>query len=315
MDLGGLHHLTAVTADASRNVAFYVDVLGLRLVKKTVNQDDVSAYHLFYADELGSAGTEVTFFEWAHMAPTARGAGAVTTTGLQVPGAASLEYWAERLAMHGRATHPVRRAGRAGLAFEDPEGQRLELIDATGGSLGGTPRRDGPVPVEHAIRGLHLVELTVGRLDWTARMLTELMGFRAAGDEDGVALFETGPGGPGSEVHVRERPELPREQLGYGGVHHVAFRVANDEEHAAWRERLATLGVPVTPVIDRFYFKSIYFREPGGVLYEIATDGPGFATDEDPAHLGEALALPPFLEPRRAQIERGLKPIAPRSGP
>lgn len=315
MDLGGLHHLTAVTADASRNVAFYVDVLGLRLVKKTVNQDDVSAYHLFYADELGSAGTEVTFFEWAHIAPTARGAGAVTTTGLQVPGAAALAYWAERLARHGHATRPVIRAGRAGLAFEDPEGQRLELIDAAGGSLGGTPRRAGPVPVEHAIRGLHLVELTVGRLEWTARMLTELMGFRAVGSEDGVALFETGPGGPGSQVHVRERPELPREQLGYGGVHHVAFRVANDTEHAAWRERLATLGVPVTPVIDRFYFKSIYFREPGGVLYEIATDGPGFATDEDPAHLGEALALPPFLEPRRAQIERGLKPIAPRSGP
>jgi glyoxalase family protein len=317
--LGGLHHLTAVTGNPAGNVAFYTDVLGLRLVKKTVNQDDVSAYHLFYGDELGSAGTEMTFFDWSHLPGTARGNGAVTATALQVPSRDSLGWWVGRFEEHGvRHSGIVERIGRAAVSFEDPEGQRLELVDASGGTLMGTPWAESPVPAEHAIRGLNAVTLTVGHLDHTAWVLTEVMGFRMIAAEgevgDGAAraaVFETGPGGPGAQVRVAERPDLPPEQLGTGGVHHVAFRVPNDEAHARWRQRLVGHGVPATPVIDRYYFKSIYFREPGGVLFELATDGPGFATDEDAAHLGERLSLPPFLEPRRAQIEAGLRPIGP----
>jgi glyoxalase family protein len=310
LQLGGLHHLTAVTGDPPGNVAFYTDVLGLRLVKKTVNQDDVSAYHLFYGDEVGHAGTEVTFFDWSHLAPTARGSGAVTATALQVPDRASLDWWAARLAERGIAHAAGERAGRAALAFDDPEGQRLELVDASGSALTGTPWSGSAVPPEVAIRGLHAVTLTVRQHEGTAWMLTELLGFhqRDVGP-DGLVVYETGPGGPGAEVRVVARPDLPPEQLGTGGVHHVAFRAPDDEAHARWRWHLARQGVSVTPVIDRYYFKSIYFREPGGVLFEIATDGPGFATDEDSAHLGERLALPPFLEPRRAAIEAGLRPI------
>jgi glyoxalase family protein len=294
-------------------------VLGLRLVKKTVNQDDVSAYHLFYGDEVGHAGTEMTFFDWSHLPGTARGSGAVTATALQAPNAAALDWWARRFddlgVPHGGV---VERVGRRAIAFEDLEGQRLELVDAAGGTLMGVPWAGSPVPAEFGVRGLHAVTLTVARLDFTAWMLTEVLGFRlAATDADvgdaqaKVAVFETGPGGPGAEVRVAERPDLAGEQLGTGGVHHVAFRTPDDATHERWRERLVALGVPATPVIDRFYFKSVYFREPGGVLFELATDGPGFATDEDPAQLGERLSLPPFLEPRRAQIEAGLKPIGP----
>jgi glyoxalase family protein len=312
LQLGGLHHVTAVTGDPPTNVAFYTDVLGLRLVKKTVNQDDVSAYHLFYGDEVGRAGTEVTFFDWSHLAPTARGSGAVTATALQVPDSAALDWWAAHLAERGIAHTWVERAGRAALAFEDPEGQRLELADASGGALAGTPWSGSPVPPEVAVRGLDAVTLTVRALDGTAWLLTEVLGFRERERaSDGAVVFETGPGGPGAEVRVLARPDLPPEQLGTGGVHHIAFRAPDDETHQRWRSHLARNRVAVTPVIDRYYFKSIYFREPGGVLFEIATDGPGFATDEDAAHLGERLALPPFLEPRRAAIEAGLRPIRP----
>ncbi|MDQ3856749.1 MAG: ring-cleaving dioxygenase [Chloroflexota bacterium] len=318
MELGGLHHVTAVTGNASRNVSFYTHVLGLRLVKRTVNQDDVSAYHLFYADEAGTPGTEVTFFEWPHIGPNVPGTGAVGSIGLRVPSRRALEWWAERLdglgVQHGDLHD---RGGRGTLALADPEGQRLELIE-DGGKPGGTPWKAAPVPVEMAIRGLDSVTLVVDSLAPTEATLTEVLGFRRAGShafpEDGsreVVVFETGPGGAGAEVHVEERPELPSSRLGIGGVHHVAFRTPSDEEHRQWRDRVARARLGVTPVIDRFYFRSIYFREPGGVLFEIATDGPGFATDEAPEHLGESLALPPFLEPYRAQIEAGLRPISP----
>ena len=321
MQLGGLHHVTAVTTEASENVAFYTEVLGLRLVKKTVNQDDVSAYHLFYGDELGRPGTEVTFFDWPHLriAPNHAGAGEVSTTELRVSGRGALEFWADRLAGFGVEHGGVEeRGGRGLIVFTDPEGQRLRLIDdgADARVAGGVPWEDSPVPREAGIRGLGAVELTVRDLDPTAWVLTEVLGFRRTGEQarDGgrVVGFEVGPGGPGAEVLVVEEPGAPAARLGRGGVHHVAFRTPDDEEHAAWRERLRSFGLGVTPQIDRFYFRSIYFREPGGVLFEIATDGPGFATDEDAAHLGERLSLPPFLEPRREAIEAGLQPIGAR---
>jgi glyoxalase family protein len=317
MQLGGIHHITAITGHASQNVAFYTQVLGLRLVKKTVNQDDVSAYHLFYGDESGHAGTELTFFDWPQSDANRPGAGTIAAIAFGVQGREALDWWAERLT-HFNVGHEgvqVREDERAVLAFCDPEGQQLELID-DGGRLAGQPWQKSPVPAEKGIRGLYAVRLTVRDLAPSARLLTETMGFRQAGTYQSsqgnpVTIFEVGPGGPGAEVHLEVRPDAPRGLPGIGGVHHVAFRTPNDEEHRLWQERLVSAGRQVTPVINRFYFRSIYFREPGGVLFEIATDGPGFTTDEDLEHLGEALALPPFLEPHRKEIEAGLRPITP----
>jgi glyoxalase family protein len=331
LQLGGLHHVTAVTGDASRNVAFYTQVLGMHLVKKTVNQDDVSAYHLFYGDELGNAGTELTFFDWPDAGAKRDGTGIIAAIALRAPSADALARWQQRLEAHG-VPHGaiVERAGRATLAFADPEGQRLELVAPAPGeedTPGGSPWAGSPISADDQIRGLHAVRLCVAQIAPTERILTEAMGFRAAGqyelarasgadEADGgparsVRVFQTGAGGLGTEVQLEERPDLARGRVGIGGVHHVAFRTPDDEQQRAWRGRVADAGLVPTPVIDRFYFHSVYFREPGGVLFEIATDGPGFATDEDPAHLGEALALPPFLEPHRAEIEASLRPIAP----
>ena len=317
MKLGGLHHMTAVTTKAAENVAFYTHVLGLRLVKKTVNQDDVSAYHLFYGDEAGNPGTEITFFDWPQLrvAPNHPGAGEVSTTELRVPDSAALGWWAERFSDLGVSHGHIEEDGaRASLDFTDPEGQRLRLAADEGeGVKGGVPWEESPVPPEVGIRGLGAFDLTVRELDPTAWVLTEVLGFTKVDGlvQDGgqTVTFEVGDGGPGATVRVVERPDAPWTHLGRGGVHHVAFRTPDDEEHAAWREKIRRSGLGVTPQIDRFYFRSIYFREPGGVLFEIATDGPGFATDEDAAHLGERLSLPPFLEDRREEIEARLDPI------
>jgi glyoxalase family protein len=318
MELGGIHHVTAVTGDTSRNVAFYTQVLGMRLVKKTVNQDDVSAYHLFYADGVGSPGTDMTFFDWPQAGPTQPGVGTTMRTSLRVPSRAALDAWATRLDSFGVPHSGVmERNGRAAIIFADLEGQPLALVDDGGAPYAGAVWAEGPVPPEMAIRGFDAVTLAVRTLVPTARVLTDVLGFRQTGvyvaaDGSGeVHVFSTGAGGPGTEVHLVERPGLPYARVGIGGVHHVAFRTPNEAEHAAWRERIAAAGLRVTPEIDRFYFHSIYFREPGGVLFEIATDGPGFATDEPLASLGASLALPPFLEDQRAAIEAGLRPITP----
>lgn len=318
MELGGIHHVTAVTGDASRNVAFYTQALGMRLVKKTVNQDDVSAYHLFYADGVGSPGTDMTFFDWPQAGPTRPGVGTTTTTALRVPSRAALDWWVTRLdaygVPHSGITSPY---GRARIAFADPEGQSLALVDDGGAPFGGALWTESPVPPEMAIRGFDSVSLAVRTLAPTAQVLTDLLGFRQTGAYAGsdvderVTVFETGAGGPGATVYVTERSNIPYAQVGIGGVHHVAFRTPNNAEHHAWRERIAAAGFRVTPEIDRFYFHSIYFREPGGILFEIATDGPGFATDEPVESLGASLALPPFLEGQRAAIEEGLRPITP----
>ncbi|MDP9438313.1 MAG: ring-cleaving dioxygenase [Actinomycetota bacterium] len=317
MELGGLHHLTAVTTDAGQNVDFYTRVLGMRLVKKTVNQDDVSAYHLFYADALGSPGTDVTFFDWPHLrvAKNRPGGGEVSNTALRVPDRSALQWWAGRLEDSGVEHGGVQDdGGRLYLDFRDPEGQRLRLTEDRGeGTEPGKPWDGGEVPAEYGIRGLASVDLTVRELEPTEWTLTEVLGFRKTGErgEAGgrTAVYEVGPGGPGATVRVLERPGAGLARLGRGGVHHVAFRTPDDEEHALWREKIRAMGLGVTPQIDRFYFRSIYFREPGGVLVEIATDGPGFATDEDPDHLGERLSLPPFLEDRREEIESRLTPV------
>ncbi len=318
MELSGIHHVTAVTGDASRNVAFYTQALGMRLVKKTVNQDDVSAYHLFYADGVGSPGTDMTFFDWPQAGPTRPGVGTTVTTALRVPSRAALDWWGERLNTFGVPHSGITTLyGRDRIAFADPEGQFLAFVDDGGAPSNSEPWQQSPVPAEMAIRGFDSVSLAVRTLAPTAFVLTDILGFRQTGeyvepDSDArVAVFETGTGGPGATVYVAERPDLPYASVGMGGVHHVAFRTPNDEEHRAWQQRIAAAGLRVTPEIDRFYFRSIYFREPGGILFEIATDGPGFATDESVDALGASLALPPFLEGQRAAIEAGLKPIAP----
>jgi glyoxalase family protein len=321
--LGGLHHITAVTGNAAGNVAFYTQTLGMRLVKKTVNQDDVTAYHLFYGDEIGHPGTELTFFDWPDAGSARHGAGTIAAILLRAPSRDSLDWWARRFDERG-VTHEgiQQRAGRAVLPFADPEGQRLELVAPAEGEeqpvTGGTPWANSPIPAEYQIRGLHGVRLNSARQDATERVLTGTMGFHETGQftlpaadgsgEQLARVFQVGAGGPGTEVQLEERTDrLGR--VGIGGVHHVAFRTPTNETHADWRERLAEAGLQVTPIIDRFYFHSIYFREPGGVLFEVATDGPGFATDEDEKRLGESLALPPFLEPYRREIEAGLRPL------
>jgi len=310
--LKGIHHLTAITADAPGNLRFYTEVLGLRLVKKTVNQDDTSAYHLFYADGKATPGTDITFFDWPAQ-PETRGNHAVSQTGLRVAGRASLDYWHARLTEAGAKTGEiVELDGRASLDFEDPEGQRLRLID-DGGAGEANPWDASSVPAAHQIRGLGPITMAVPDLARTAPVLTEVMNMREVrtyeADGASVHVFEMGEGGPAAELHVAVDPSLPAAGQGAGGVHHVAFRAADTEELRAWTERVRGFRVPSSGEVERYYFRSLYFREPNGVLFEIATDGPGFAVDEPMESLGESLSLPPFLEAKRAQIEARLKPL------
>lgn len=315
MELTGIHHLTAVTADVKTNYRFYTGELGMRLVKRSVNQDDVSAYHLFYADGAGNPGTDLTFFDWKVPAEK-RGNHSLTLTQLRVASRASLEWWAARLAGSSKVEGITERDGRATLDFEDPEGQRLALVVDLNAETEFEPWERSPVPSEHQIRGLGPVTMTVPDLRPSDVVLTRALGMRRVRDythpEDArhtVHVYEMGSGGAAAELHVAVRPDLPVGRPGAGGVHHVAFRTAGDEEHRAWLERLEALGLPNSGIIDRYYFKSLYFREPNGVLFEVATDGPGFAVDEDKATLGESVVLPPFLEPRRQEIVANLRPI------
>jgi glyoxalase family protein len=316
VELHGLHHVTAVTGRAQANVDFYTQVLGMRLVKKTVNQDDVSAYHLFYGDEVGNPGTELTFFEWPQMGPNHNGPGSIAQTALRVPNREALAWWAQRLDERGIKHEGLSEFhGHTLLTFSDPEGQQLALVD-DGGAPGGTPWPKSPAPVEYAIRGLFASTLIVRQLEPTALVLTQVMGYQLAGEYpsagqpgERTVVFALGQGGAGKELYVVEQPNRPYGQLGIGGVHHIAFRTPNGQEQTEWMNRLQSVGLRTSGLVDRYYFQSLYFRIPGGILFEIATDGPGFATDEPAEHLGERLALPPFLEPRRPQIEGGLKPI------
>jgi glyoxalase family protein len=314
MQLTGIHHLTAVTAKAAENHAFYTGVLGMRLVKKTVNQDDVGAYHLFYADGLASPGSDLTFFDWP-VGRERRGTHSIARTALRVAGEESLSFWRERLRGAGVVQDEIaERDGRLTLDFEDPEGQRLSLVD-DGGAGPSHPWERSPVAAEHQIRGLGPITLSVPELAPTAMVLTQVMNMResrgyALPGGTPVHVYAMGDGGPAAELHVAVEPDAAPAQPGAGGVHHVAFRTPDAEEYAAWAERLRRLRVPSSGPVDRYYFRSLYFREPNGILFEIATDGPGFATDEPLEALGELLALPPFLEPRRAAIEAGLKPLA-----
>lgn len=308
----GIHHLTAVSARIQDNHRFYTETLGLRLVKRSVNQDDVRAYHLFYADGAGSPGTDLTFFDF-NVPSERRGAHVITRTSLRIHGDASFTYWQERLAAHGVTTEePVNLGGRKTLKFEDPEGQRLALVEDDGFGDDPMPWSDSPVPSEHQIRGLGPIRAAVPNAAPTEALLAHVFGleFEREFTDDGhtVRVYRMGEGGAHTELHLEIRPDLPPARPGAGGVHHVALRI-RDEDYDAWAERLLRAGVPNSGPVDRFWFKSLYIRDGNGLLFELATDGPGFAVDEDPSSLGEALVLPPFLESRRAQIEANLKPL------
>lgn len=314
MQLSGIHHLTAVSADAPGNVKFYTRLLGLRLVKKTINQDDTSAYHLFYADGLASPGSDITFFDFPARREH-RGNNTITRTGFRVNGEAALGWWRDRLKGAGVTMGDVtERDGRLTLDFEDPEGQRLSLVD-DGGKGEAHPWAASPVPAQHQIRGLGPITITVPEQRLTDLVLTEVMGMKEVRDyphpesnRDGVHVYQMNGEGPGAELHVAVRPNLAPAHPGAGGVHHVAFR-SPDGDYNAWAERLRDMRIPNSGKVDRYWFRSLYFREPNGILFEIATDGPGFAVDEPMEKLGETLVLPPFLEGQRKQIEAGLKPL------
>jgi glyoxalase family protein len=295
MLLDGIHHVTCITGDAPRNVDFYARVLGLRLVKKTVNQDDPTVYHLFYADEDGTPGSDITFFEYPGVRPGRAGAGMIHTVQWRVGSEASLDFWEERL-----SETSTRDPG--GVTFEDPEGLRHRLVVST---VDDTPLlADHPeVPAEHALQGFDAVRAYALSPSASSGLLEETLGFTPAGEN---AWEARGPSRGG--LYVYDEPPAER-GLGAGGtVHHVAWSSTMDE-HTAWHGRVTDAGMHPSPIIDRFWFRSIYFREPNGILFEIATLGPGFSLDEDPEHLGETLILPPAFEHLRSQVEPILTPL------
>ena len=318
MELAGIHHVSAITAAAEKNHDFFTRILGMRLVKKSVNQDSTSSYHLFYADAVGTPGTDMTYFDIPRAGKTVPGVSSISNTAFRVKSEDALSYWKKRFTEYNvYFQEVVERFDRKTLYFEDFEGSRLMLVVDDGkGVPYGIAWTKSEVPEEYAIVGLGHVTLTVRKAEQTQLVLTQVLGFKEVGSYPSlvegmpeITVYATGKGGPASEVHIEERTDLPVERPGRGSVHHVAFRVNTFEEYEKWEELLRSRGFMTSGKVDRYYFKSIYFREPNGILYELATDEPGFATDETMDTLGESLALPPFLEPRREEIEASLRPL------
>jgi glyoxalase family protein len=306
MSKPGIHHVTAIASKAPRNLDFYTRVLGLRLVKRTVNFDDPGSYHLYYGDETGRPGTILTFFPWAHAAPGRLGIGETRETMLRVPEGA-IGFWAHRFVEKG-VTHeaPVKRFGETVLPFKDPDGMRLALTGVPG-IEGEAVWAGGGIAAEHAIRGLHGVSLLLEDAGPEDAILTDVLGFEETGSDETVTRFKAKGSAIGGIVDIQAASGFLPARMGAGSVHHIAFRASGDEEQAAMTAKLARdLKIGTTRQLDRNYFRSVYFRSPGGVLFEIATDEPGFTVDEPAGRLGEALKLPPFLEPRRSSIEAAL---------
>jgi glyoxalase family protein len=303
-DILGIHHVTAIAGDLERNFEFYTDTLGLRLVKKSVNQDDVHVYHLFYADHGGSPGTSMTFFPYTNARQGRVGTGQVTTTQFLIP-ESSVDYWTDRLDDEGVGFVTSERFGDTVIGFEDSDGLPLELVARADAPAGDPP--EGPVPEEHAIRGFFGVSLSLSTAQPTANLL-ETMGFRPTGEEEQRQRFES-DGELGYAVDLLEDPQAPQGQPGGGTVHHVAFQVTEDEQEQ-WRDVLQQAGLRPTEVIDRTWFKSVYARTQGGVLFEFATEEPGYTVDEPLESLGEELVLPEWLEDRRDEIEDALPELS-----
>ncbi len=309
MNLLGLHHITAMASDPRANFEFYTRVLALRFVKKSVNQDDPGTYHLYYGDYTGSPGTALTFFPWPGLRRGRPGSGQSYATGFSIP-AGSIDFWQERLARLGIKTEAVtERFGEKVLTTFDPDGLRLDLI-ATNESDPRPPAPSADVPAAHAIRGFHSTTLGVVNPQVTVAVLTQTMGYRPVATEGHRTRYTVGAGGPGTYVDLLADPALPRGLNGAGTIHHVAFRTPTDRSQVEAHREVTRSGLPISPVIDRAYFKSIYYREPSGILFEIATDQPGFTIDEPVESLGTKLGLPPHLEPHRAEIEAALPPLA-----
>jgi glyoxalase family protein len=301
----GLHHVTAIAGDPQTNVDFYVGVLGLRLIKKTVNFDDPSTYHLYYGDGVGSPGTVMTFFPWPGVRRGSLGSGQTSATAFAVP-EHSLDFWRQRLEESLVRAEEIERFGVPGLAFADPDGLRLELLASARPGAGHVPWGGSSVPAERAIRGFEGVTLLYAETDTTEQLLVNTMGFRKVAVDGQRVRYESGDGGSGTFVDLLHNPNASPGHVAGGSVHHIAFRMADDDAQAEWRHRLSEAGHPTTEVKDRMYFHAIYFREPGGVLFELATDNPGFATDESVDELGTALRLPPEFESMRGRIEKAL---------
>jgi glyoxalase family protein len=308
--VSGIHHITAIAGDPQENLNFYVGTLGLRLVKKSINQDAPDTYHLFFADADGHPGTDLTFFPWPQMAAGRQGAGVWGEVAFAVP-AGSLDYWEARLRDHDVSVlEREMRFGEEALPFRDPHGMHLALVESsTHEKQEFTPWEAGTVPAAYQIRALGSVRITVRNAEATAAFLKLSYGFAESAREGDWTRYTVGEGAGGQRIDVRIDPTAQRGKWGTGSVHHVAFRVADDAEELEVQGQIIAAGGRPTDVIDRFWFKSVYVREPSGALCEIATDGPGFAVDEDPAHLGEALVLPPWYEIHRAAIEAGLPPL------
>ena len=313
--LSGLHHITAIAGDAQQNFDFYTRVLGLRLVKKTVNFDDPNSYHFYYGTQRGAPGTILTFFAWRGAFPGRIGNGEIGTTALSVP-RGSIGFWRERFETENVTFEPsFTRFEAEALPFLDRDQMRLELVESDDGRQ---PWNNENVPFEYSIRGLHSATIAARDASQTAKVLQEITGFHFVGEENGRARFalgdesgdESGHNGAGSFLDVTQSETAQRGQMGAGTVHHIAFRASDDETQQSWREALSQQGFGVSPVMDRSYFRSIYFREPGGVLFEIATDAPGFEIDEDLETLGETLKLPPQFESLRAQIVSALPQLS-----
>ena len=302
----GIHHITAIAGEPQRNLDFYTAVLGLRLVKLTVNFDDPGTYHFYFGAARGAPGSILTFFPWVSVPRGRAGTGQVAAVAFAVP-AGSLGYWRERLSRHG-AELADKRFGEEVLRFEDPDGLALEIV-ATVSAAGGAAWNGGSVDPRHAIAGFHSATLLEEGYENTAALLEKVMGLSAVATEGNRYRYRMGSGGPASTIDVVCAPDSRPGRLGAGTVHHIAWRTPNDAQQLAWRKRLVGDGYNVSPVMDRTYFHSIYYREPGGILFEIATDPPGFDVDESRDHLGEHLMLPPDVEPYRKSLERALPPL------
>lgn len=310
--LKGVHHVTAITSSAEKNYDFFTNVLGMRLVKKTVNQDDIQTYHLFFADDKGSAGTDMTFFDFPGIPKGVHGTNEISKTSFRVPSDAALDYWVNRFdGLAVKHTGIKEQFGKKTLSFVDFDDQQYQLIsdEFNKGVESGTPWQKGPIPLEYAITGLGPVFVRIADFDYFKEMLEKVLLFKETSADGSFHLFEVGEGGNGASVIVEYNPILPQARQGYGTVHHAAFRVEDRSVLNEWIERLSSFGFSTSDYVNRHFFESLYARVAPQILFEFATDGPGFMGDEPYETLGEKLSLPPFLEPKRDQIEKLVRPI------
>ncbi|SDM72582.1 glyoxalase family protein [Fictibacillus solisalsi] len=310
--LKGIHHVTAITSSAEKNYEFFTYVLGMRLVKKTVNQDDIQTYHLFFADDKGSAGTDMTFFDFPGIPKGVHGSNEISKTSFRVPSDAALEYWVQRFdRLEVQHTGIKEQFGKKTLSFVDFDDQQYQLIsdEFNKGVESGTPWQKGPIPLEYAITGLGPIFVRIANFDYFKEMLEKVLLFKETAEEGSFHLFEVGEGGNGASVIVEYNTILPQARQGYGTVHHTAFRVEDRAVLDEWTQRLSSFGFSTSGYVNRHFFESLYARVAPQILFEFATDGPGFMGDEPYETLGEKLSLPPFLEPKRAEIEKLVRPI------